>query len=225
MAFETREEVFERVISMERPRCPHCSKEMNIWEIPPIDFSDGLGWGVPYLFVCFNDECPLFKNSWEDIMENYGRTASYRCLSYPGTDKFDCMPVWGPQGGQGQIIDAQVVEEQAKLKEKTKKGLAVIAESKASGSEKPILELLLDAGQSGTVRAEAADALAECGGLDVIDALQNAKFGNAVLVKKTETAVSRIHERNFTRECPFCAEIVKIKANICKHCGSDIAGK
>jgi hypothetical protein len=29
---------------------------MKIWEVPPINVGDGLGWGTPFLFMCFNDE-------------------------------------------------------------------------------------------------------------------------------------------------------------------------
>jgi len=38
-------------------------------------------------------------------------------------------------------------------------------------------------------------------------------------------AVSKIHTRFFTRECPFCAEVIKKRANVCKHCGKDVAGE
>jgi hypothetical protein len=32
MAFETKEQVLERILDQEKPKCPHCSEEMNIWE-------------------------------------------------------------------------------------------------------------------------------------------------------------------------------------------------
>ncbi|RLC31553.1 MAG: zinc ribbon domain-containing protein, partial [Deltaproteobacteria bacterium] len=34
-----------------------------------------------------------------------------------------------------------------------------------------------------------------------------------------------IHDRHFTRECPFCAEIIKKRAKLCKHCNQDVAGQ
>ena len=43
MVFETKEEVLEKILGMQKPICPHCDKEMSIWEVPPINFSDGLG--------------------------------------------------------------------------------------------------------------------------------------------------------------------------------------
>ncbi|RPI36371.1 MAG: zinc ribbon domain-containing protein, partial [Nitrospiraceae bacterium] len=30
------------------------------------------------------------------------------------------------------------------------------------------------------------------------------------------------HKKNFTMECPYCAEIIKIRAKICKHCGKEL---
>ena len=42
MALETREQVLERVVAMTKPACPHCDVEMSLWEVPPINFSDGL---------------------------------------------------------------------------------------------------------------------------------------------------------------------------------------
>ena len=51
MAFETKEQVLGKILSKEKPICPHCSQEMSIWEVPPIEVGEGLGWGTPYLFV------------------------------------------------------------------------------------------------------------------------------------------------------------------------------
>jgi hypothetical protein len=35
-------------------------------------------------------------------------------------------------------------------------------------------------------------------------------------------AIKKIHDRFFTRECPFCAEIIKKRAKICKHCQKEV---
>jgi len=60
--------------------------------------------------------------------------------------------------------------------------------------------------------------------LDAIDPLRNLKVGNPLIEEQLEKAISQIHERFYTRECPFCAEIIKKKAKICKHCGKEISG-
>ena len=51
MAFETREQVLEKMLSQEKPQCPHCGTDMNIWETPPMNFSDGLGWEAKQIDV------------------------------------------------------------------------------------------------------------------------------------------------------------------------------
>ena len=101
--FETKEQVLEKILAGKTPACPHCGEEMNLWEVPPINYSDGLGWGTPYLYLCFNNECPLFKQGWENIEENYGHHSSYRCLCYPGTENFECMPVFSPSPPSGLL--------------------------------------------------------------------------------------------------------------------------
>ena len=67
MVFETKEEVLEKLLEQEKPNCPHCKEEMNLWEVPPVNVGDGLGWGEPYLYICFNDECPMYKEGWDNI--------------------------------------------------------------------------------------------------------------------------------------------------------------
>lgn len=120
MAFETKEQVLEKILSQKRPTCPHCGQEMKLWEVPPVAFSDGLGWGTPYLYLCFNDDCPLYVQGWKNIEENYGHTSSYRCLCYPGTETFECMPVFSSVGGSGQIVDDLVMAQQEELKRRLK---------------------------------------------------------------------------------------------------------
>ena len=107
MVFETKEEVLEKIMAQDKPTCPDCGEVMNLWEVPPINFSDGLGWGSPYLYLCFNDDCPIYSQGWENMKENYSHTASYRKMNYPGTEQFELMPVFSPMGAQGQIIDDQ----------------------------------------------------------------------------------------------------------------------
>jgi rRNA maturation endonuclease Nob1 len=51
------------------------------------------------------------------------------------------------------------------------------------------------------------------------------KAVNEALQKTITEAISKIHERHFTRSCPFCAEIIKKKALVCKHCGKQVAGE
>ena len=225
MAFETKEQVLEKVLSQEKPKCPHCGVEMTIWEVPPFSFSDGLGWGTPYLFICFNDECSLYVQGWENMEENYSQCASYRCMNYPGTKQFECIPVFSPVGGTGQIIDEQILAEQEILKEKTKKGFSILAGAYVDKDHVTVVRLLLDGTEPQRVRLKAAEMIGDIGVLEAIEPIKSARFGSEITQKKVDESVKKIHERFFTRECPFCAEIIKKRAKICKHCGQDVAGK
>ncbi len=225
MAFETKEEVLEKVLSQKKPVCPHCDAEMLIWEVPPFSFSDGLGWGTPYLFICFNNECPLYVQGWKNMEENYAHNASYRCMNYPGTEQYQVIPVFSPIGGTGQIIDDQVLAEQEILKQKIKLGFSVLADAYVAKDHVTVVRMLLNATEPQRVRLKAAEMIGDIGVLEAIEPIKNARFGNEIIQKQVDESVKKIHERYFTRECPFCAEIIKKRAKICKHCGQDVAGK
>lgn len=226
MAFETKEQVLEKMMTGEKPDCPHCGEQMNIWEVPPVTFSDGLGWGTPYMFMCFNDECSLYKQGWENIMDNYAHNASYRCVKYPDSapGKYECMPVFSPQGAQGQVVDDEFVLQEQLLKENIKKGFSILADCYVQKDGPAVLRLLLDPGEPVRVRIKAAEMIGDIGELEAVEPLRNKKFGNEILQKQADDSIKKIHERHFTRECPFCAEIIKKRAKVCKHCGKDIAG-
>ena len=225
MAFETKEQILEKILSQDKPKCPHCGAEMTIWEVPPFSFSDGLGWGTPYLFICFNDECSLYVQGWDNMEENYGQISSYRCMNYPGTKQFECIPVFSPIGGTGQIIDEEILAEQEMIKEKTKLGFSILADAYVAKDHVTVVRMLLDATEPQRVRLKAAEMIGDIGVLEAIEPIKCTRFGNEIIQKKVDESVKKIHERFFSRECPFCAELIKKRAKICKHCGQDVAGK
>src|SRR6056297_983919 len=207
--FETKEQVLEKIMQQEKPVCPHCGQEMTIWEIPPVAVGDGLGWDSPYMYVCFNDQCPLFTEGWDNLWENYAQRASYRCIKSPHGDNFEIMPVFSSMGGQGQIIDEDIVAAQEALKESIKKGFSILAECYVSGDSVTCVQILLDPSEPARVRMKAAEMTGDIAGIEALDVLNNRRFGNELLQAKTNEAIAKIHERHFTRECPFCAEIIK----------------
>jgi ribosomal protein L37AE/L43A len=75
------------------------------------------------------------------------------------------------------------------------------------------------------VRQKAAEMMGDIGEVGAIEPLRNAKFGNQLVQEEVDAAISKIHQRHFTRECPFCAEIIKKRANICKHCQKEVSGE
>lgn len=221
----TREDVFNKMVSQERPRCPHCNKEMVIWECPPMTFSDGLGWGTPFLYACFNDDCPLYVEGWKNISDNYGNIASYRCIIDPDSAGFECMPVFSREGGKGMVVDEQLKAEEEARKAAEKKGFAELKVHFDAADAGAIARVLFDEKQVATVRFEAATMIGEIGGLDVVEPIRNHTFGNEAVGEKANASANMILERNFVRECPFCAELVKVRAVVCKHCGKDLVEK
>lgn len=221
---ETKQDVLERILYQEKPVCPHCSREMDIWEIPPVAVGDGLGWDSPYLFVCFNDECPLYLSGWDNLMENYAQHASYRCIKSPNSEHFEMMPVFSAMGGQGQVVDEKVLADQEMLKESIKKGFSILTDCYLSKDSVTAMQLLLDPAEPVRVRVKAAEIIGDIGGIETIDLLTSHRFGHDRITEMAKAAVTKIHGRYFTRECPFCAEIIKQRAAICKHCGKEVAG-
>lgn len=221
----TRDQYLEKLMEEPKPKCKYCGSEMDIWEVPPVNFSDGLGWGEPFLFVCFNDECPPFKGGWEDIEENYGHHASYRCLNFPFTDNFELMPVFGHQGGEGQIVTEESVSEQEKIQERIKTGFSILADCYVNKDFIKMVTMSQDSSEPTRVRLKAVEMIGDSADItEVIEPLQSIKPPTPKLAEAIEVSVEQVHKRCFTRECPFCAEIIKRRAKVCKHCNKEVAG-
>ena len=62
----------------------------------------------------------------------------------------------------------------------------------------------------------------ELGGVEAIEHLLNHKFPTPVLQAGVQKAIDQLHERHYTRECPYCAEIIKKRAAVCKHCNKEV---
>ena len=218
----TKEDVYNKMVNEEKPECPHCKESMAVWECPPMTFSDGLGWGSPYMYVCFNDDCPLYLDGWKHVYENYANVASYRCICDPDSRIMDCMPVFSRDGGKGSIIDAEIKAQEDARKAAEKKGLEELEACEKSGDAAAILKVLLDEDASPNVAFKAAELIGEIGELDVVEPIRNRAFSNEIVKAKVGESIDLIHKRNFTKECPFCAEIIKSRAVVCKHCNKDL---
>lgn len=223
MAFETREELLEKYLAMDKPKCPHCEKEMTLWEIPPINFSDGLGWGTPFLFVCFNDNCPSYTKGWEDMAENMETRASYRCYVEPGASNFEYMPVFSPIGGTGSKLDDEVLVKQNAEKELLAQTFSILTDHYMAKDWDEILKIAIDATIPPKARLKAIEMVGELADTEATEILINHNFPTPVLRQAAEKTIEQLHERHFTRECPYCAEIIKKRAKLCKHCSKEVS--
>lgn len=222
MTFETKDELLTKYLEMDKPKCPDCGIEMILWEVPPVNFSDGLGWGSPYLFVCFNDECPSYKKGWDHLQETMETPASYRCYVEPGKDNFEYMPVFSPEGAQGGKLDNEALIREEQQQQLLKQTFSVLTDYYISKDWDEILKICLDPKIPPKARLKAAQMVGELGDVDAIEHLINHKFPTPVLQKGVEDAIQELHERHFTRECPYCAEIIKKRATLCKHCNHEV---
>jgi hypothetical protein len=75
----------------EAPTCPHCNMVMEKMD------SRYLDWDSPYLWVCFNDECGLFKKGWKHMMESVGQLVSYRFMIHPQNGESGVIPAFSQE--------------------------------------------------------------------------------------------------------------------------------
>lgn len=128
-------------------------------------------------------------------------------------------------GGTAQIIDEQVVADQKALEQTIKAGFAELAECYRQANHSRVLALVLDALTPPRVRLKAAEMIGDIGVLESIEPLKNGKYPSDILRQQVDASIDLLHQKTFTRECPFCAEIIKQRATVCKHCGREVAGQ
>ena len=222
MAIKSKEDIYNEMIAEERPVCSACGKKMIIWECPFFNFEDGLGWGTPYLYMCFNDDCPPYVSGWKNIKKNYGQIGSYRCICYPDSKKQDSMLVLSSAGGTGLIMDEDIEASREQLKATLKRDLESIKLYHYAWDDDALLEVILDPKSLPEVRLKAVEMIGEVGELAVIDPIMNYNFNDAEVAAKAKASIKLIHKRHHTKTCPFCAEFIKAQAIVCKHCGKEV---
>jgi len=72
----------------EAPVCPHCKTTMEKMD------SRYLDWESPFLWVCFNNECTLFKKGWDHMMQTMGQLVSYRFMIHPQSGEKGVIPAF-----------------------------------------------------------------------------------------------------------------------------------
>lgn len=202
--------------------CPHCKQRMSCCEAPPIHVGDGLGWGSDVLFICLNDDCPLFVNGWKQIEMQYGHRSSYRYMELPDSKEANVMMVGTSEAYKGFVVDKEAILKQNKRFQAEQAALKQLETCVEENNLEPVLTLLLDEAANIDGRKKAVDCLIALKDLSAIDPLRNHKFRSTDLEQAVNIAIRGILEANFKKECPHCLEIIKAQAKKCMHCQADV---
>src|SRR5512145_1505191 len=128
----------------EKHCCPHCSGDLSLCHAPAVHVGDGLGWGSEYLFICLNDNCPLFIKGWDYIANQYGHVGSYRYMEIPNSKETYNMMVVGKEAFTGSIIDIEDVKRQSERYQRQQEALAALDTCVEQKQLAPVLAILLD---------------------------------------------------------------------------------
>jgi len=213
----TKADVYEKMISADRPVCPYCGQKMKIMACGQSGFVSGGRWGSPYLFICDNDECPLYAEGWEHMRETYGRPCSYRCICYPDSGQTEARAVYS-SNKSGIIDEVDITADKARGTDDDPAVQRLMGLFDAADLE-GLLSSLFDRDVYYKVRMRAAALIGELGLAEAIEPMLDFKLQDQRLAVQVRQGIKRIHEINQTRECPFCAEVIEAEAEVCKHCG------
>ncbi len=206
----------------EKHTCPHCGEDLKLCHAPPMHVGDGLGWGSEYLFICLNDDCPLFVKGWKYIEDQYGHVGSYRHMELPNSKEHINMMVAGKDAFKGSIVQIDALKKQDERHQKEKAAIKALDSCVENSDLQSVLFLLTNAHTSLEVKKRAATYLVPLNDLDCVETLRNQEFKDEYLAMEVNLAINKILENNFLKECPYCSELVKIRANLCKHCGKEL---
>lgn len=206
----------------EKHVCPHCRTELTLCHAPAIHVGDGLGWGSEYLFICLNDACSLYTKGWEFIERQYGHTGSYRYMELPNSKESYSMMVGGAGAFTGSIVDVEDLRRRDARHQKLQQALARLDTCLADGDMEPVLTVLLDDTAHLDDRKKAVALLVPLNDLRCVEPLRNHRFKDEHILHEVNMALRTLLQNHFLRECPYCAELIKLRAKVCKHCRCEL---
>ena len=80
--------------------CPHCKSRLRKWRVP-----EDSSWDEEFFFVCFDDDCPYYKEGWSWMKERYNQRSSYRYAVNPTTGGSMPLAVWSSSATREMIVD------------------------------------------------------------------------------------------------------------------------
>ena len=206
-------------MNKEEIKCLHCGESLKMWQTPTFNFAGGSGFGYSYLYVCFNDLCPFYVKGWLHTEKKFGRKASYRFAMYPDSECNIAIPVFTKDAGKGNIINnpAEFYKYERIAEEKLK-----LYQLKITRNIDDLMNFISDENIASIIRIEAAKYLGEITDIDDIEKLYACNAKQHDVNNAVTDAIQIIHNRHFTRDCPFCAEIIKQRAKVCRYCKMEI---
>lgn len=206
----------------EEHTCPHCKGKMDCCEAPQFHVGDGLGWGSDVLFICLNDECPLFVNGWEQIERQYGHSSSYRYMELPGGTESNLMMVGNKMAFKGSIVDPEALTSQNERYQAEIHAVKALDDCVAKSDLGPVMTLILDEAANKVHRKKAISLLVDINDLSCIDPIRNHTFRDSAMEQDVNLAINKLLKANYSKECPFCCEVIKAQAKKCMHCKTDL---
>jgi hypothetical protein len=206
----------------EEHMCPDCNTLMSACEVPPVHVGDGLGWGSEVLFICLNNECPPFVTGWKKVDVNYGHKGTFRNMQLPGSKELNVMMVASEAAFTGSILDREDIKLQNERYKKEKEALAALDTCLEKKDLTPVMTLILDEAATPAGRKRAVEMLVRFNDLSCIDAIRNHTFKKTEFTQATNLVIQKLLKDNNQKECPFCAELIKVQAKKCMHCKSDL---
>ena len=207
----------------EKHYCTHFSCDLALCHATPVHVGDGLGWGSEYLFICLNDACPLFIRGWDYIESQYGHVGSYRYMELPNSKESYTMMVVGKEAFTGSVVDIEDLKRQNSRYQQQQKNLAALDQCQESKQLEPVLTVILDDALSLKDRKRALKILETLNDPAGIEPLRNHVFKDPHLAQEVNLIIDGILAKNFLKECPYCTELIKVRATVCKHCQRELA--
>ena len=207
----------------EKHCCPHCSGDLTLCHSPSVHVGDGLGWGSEYLFICLNDSCPLFVKGWDYIANQYGHVGSYRYMEVPNSKENYNMMVVGRDAFTGNVVDVEALKRQNVRYQRQQEALAALGTCVAEKRLEPVLTLLLDESVRIDDRKRAVALLEPLNDLACVEPLRSHTFRDPHLEQEVNLAIAGVLKAHFLKECPHCAELIKARATVCKHCQRELS--
>ena len=133
------------------------------------------------------------------------------------------MMVGGYDAFTGSIVDVDDLRRQDVRYQELQKALQQLDECLAKKDIKPVLTVLLNDSARLDDRKRAVMLLVPFNDLNCVELLRNHDFKDEHLRYEVKRALDTILHKHFLKECPYCAELVKLRAVVCKHCQRELS--